>query len=83
LGHALDYGTGKKHRDALKQLHLEIDGKKVDTAKWAQANISEYAKTNTSEALAEMFALYTSKNYKPGALPPAIEKIMVDLAKRK
>ncbi|HEY6965889.1 MAG TPA: hypothetical protein VI229_00345 [Burkholderiales bacterium] len=85
LGHSLDYMTGKANRDALKATHFEVDGKPADTATWAQRNLSEYSKTNTSEALAEMFAHYASPGYGKGAspkLPGDVEAIMEKLAKR-
>lgn len=86
LGHSLDYMTGKANRDALKATHFEVDGKPTNTATWAQRNLSEYSKTNTSEALAEMFAHYASPNYGTGAspkLPADVEAIMENIGKRK
>lgn len=86
LGHSLDYMTGKTHRDALKAMHFEVGGKPTNTATWAQHNLSEYSKTNTSESLAEMFAHYGSPKYGVGSspkLPANVEAVMELLAKRK
>ena len=85
LGHHVDYNSppAKIWRDALKAMKFEVGGKPVDTATWAKANVSKYAGTNTSEALAEFFALYTAPNYVAGTLPEAVEAIMEGLASRK
>lgn len=75
--HWLDWTTKAKYRDALKQTEFKDEkGKPLNTAKWAKRNVSEYAGTMTSESIAEIFALFTTTDYKKGRLPKRIEAIM-------
>lgn len=75
--HYRDWKTEAAYRDALKQTKfVGKNGKPVDTSTWAKQNVSQYAGTMTSEAIAELFSLYTTPGYEPGTLPPRIEAIM-------
>ena len=43
--------------------------------KYFYDNVSLYATTNSSEAFAESFAMFTAPNYKIGTLPKEIEDV--------
>ena len=63
--------------------HPEYGGEHRARLHWIKTNISEYAAANINETDAELAAMVTSDDYKPGTLPKVLEDHIARLFKRR
>jgi len=73
FGHHFDYSVTK---EAMKDEIAGMLGGKPAMKAWGKANISQYAGTHRSECVAEMMALITAPDYKPGRIPEEVESVL-------
>lgn len=55
---------------------------KIHSKKWWKTNISSYALKDAYEAISEVFAMVTDKNYEFGTLPRKMECMVLDMLSR-
>ena len=76
--HALDL---REHKGAFTKALVDAVGGSPALSNYMGANISKYGASKPVEATAELVALYTSKNYKPGTITKPLEDVLAKYLK--